>query len=95
MLERREFWLTINAFTLAIHLAGAGLLLTGSSLGHPLVLVWLVLVALHVLEIPVSLKAVGPRPINVLVILGNTLLFGFTWWLPVRMGVYGPSPIQR
>ena len=41
---------------------------------HPLELIW---------SIPICRKA----GINTGIIILKTLLFGFTWWLPVKMGV--------
>jgi hypothetical protein len=39
--------------------------------------------------------ATKERPASMVQTILMTMLFGFTWWLPVRLGVFGRSPIQR
>jgi len=88
-MNSKPFWIAQNLTLLAIYAAGLALVLMGHS-QHFLVLLSAVLLGAHALEIPVAfkvLKHLNPAPLRL--VLG-TLLFGFTWWLPVKRGVYAP-----
>lgn len=54
----------------------AGAVLTGVVLG------------LHVGELPLALKAARMRGVGVACAVVMDLLFGFTWWLPFRRGIF-------
>ncbi len=45
------------------------------------------LLALHVSEIPVARKAANGKDISAGSVILKTILFGFTWWLPLRKGI--------
>lgn len=93
MFQNRYFWLFNNFLILLVHLVGATLLLSGARpWTDPIVLVWLALVAIHALEIPVAFSATQERPQPLATTVLMTLIFGFTWWLPARLGIYGKAP---
>lgn len=46
--------------------------------------------AAHVLEIPLAVSRLKHKHIPKLRIAARTLVFGFTWWLPVEKGVISP-----
>ena len=47
-----------------------------------------VFLLLHCAEIPVSLKIGKTKGLSTATVVANTLIFGFTWWVPVKMGVF-------
>jgi len=88
MLDNRGFWLAQNAALGLFYLVAIGLLAFGQS-HHWVVLVAAVLLAAHVLELPLAFRVLRGRQASPLRVLLLTVLFGFTWWLPARRGVYG------
>jgi hypothetical protein len=45
------------------------------------------LVLLHTSEIPFARKFGSEKNISLLRVVVKTLLFGFTWWLPLKKGI--------
>ncbi|MDB5977652.1 MAG: hypothetical protein JWR07_4412 [Nevskia sp.] len=87
MLDNKALWLAQNLALAAFWLAALVLLVLGQS-GHWLVLVAAVILAAHVLEVPLAfmvLRGRGAAPLRVTLM---TLVFGYTWWLPARRGIY-------
>ncbi len=87
MMDNKWFWVAQNLFLLAVYACGAAMLIDGKT---DSVMVWIsaIILIAHVLEIPIAmqvLKAKNPAPGRL--VLG-TLLFGFTWWLPAKKGIY-------
>jgi len=83
----KPFWIAQNLALLVLYGAASVLCSTGQS-GHLVVLLATVVLVAHVLEIPVAFKVLKDRkPAALRVILG-TFLFGFTWWLPAKRGIY-------
>ena len=86
MTMHRWFWTACRALTLVLF---AGVVITGYVAGHP-TLGWGALgtlLALHAGELRVSLRlptTVGLARSRVILM---TLLFGFTWWVPVSRGL--------
>lgn len=96
MFKSRLFWLFNNLMILLVHLVGATLLFTGARpWTDPIILIWLAVVAVHALEVPMAFSATQERPQSLFKTVLMTLIFGFTWWLPVRLGIYGNSPVPR
>jgi ribosome recycling factor len=50
----------------------------------------LILLAVHLLEIPHALRVLRGRPISRPYLMLFTFLFGFLWWLPVERGILPP-----
>jgi hypothetical protein len=44
-------------------------------------------VVIHAAELPISLKIGKQAGFSNKTVVLNTLLFGFTWWLPVKKGI--------
>jgi|WetSurMetagenome_2_1015567.scaffolds.fasta_scaffold1178455_1 hypothetical protein len=49
--------------------------------------IFLALIGLHLAESPVGLKIGRAKNLSITRSLVKTWLFGFTWWLPLKMGV--------
>jgi hypothetical protein len=90
MLKSKGLWSLI----MLIILAGWGFVLSG--LAKPIEnrllkkihrQMLLIMTLGHALEIPVGLAIGRAAGLPVLRIILKTLVFGFTWWLPLRMGV--------
>lgn len=83
----KPFWLLQNLVLLGLYATAAVLLGLGQS-GHFVVLLAGVILVAHVLELPLAFRVLKPRnPAPLRVFLG-TFLFGFTWWLPAKRGIY-------
>lgn len=83
----KPFWLLQNLVLLGLYAAASVLLGLGQS-GHFVVLLAGFILVAHVLELPLAfrvLKPLRPSPLRVLL---ATFLFGFTWWLPAKRGIY-------
>lgn len=87
MLDNKGFWLTQNLLILIFYALGAFVYWT-SGLGHPVVILCLVVLAVHIAEIPLAAAALRDKPVSLTKVALNTLLFGFTWWVPAKRGVY-------
>ncbi len=89
MLEKKGFWylLMFGALVLWVGVILLGLLLFPENTAGKAALP-AALLLLHCAEIPISLKvgaAKGLPPSRVIV---KTALYGFTWWLPLKKGVF-------
>lgn len=87
MIDNRRFWLANNAIVLAFHALGVGLYVV-QGFANPLAQLWAIIVVIHVLEIPMAFIATKERMIPWGLTVFNTVVFGFTWWVPARRGVY-------
>lgn len=87
MLDNKMLWLAQNLALMAFWLAALALLALGQS-GHWLVLLAAVILAAHVLEVPLAFMLLRGRNAAPLRLVLMTLLFGYTWWLPARRGIY-------
>ncbi|MBN2282367.1 MAG: hypothetical protein JXO48_00590 [Deltaproteobacteria bacterium] len=88
MLKRKEFWyvLMFGAVALWIIVIIFGRLLFESPAGRALLPV--ALLALHCIEVPHALRVAGKRGFPSSRVMINTIIFGFTWWVPVSRGVF-------
>ncbi len=87
MIKSKGFWIVQNVVIVAFWLAAVTLLATGQS-QHRLVLLAAIILAAHVLELPLAFGVLRGRGVSPIKTLLLTLVFGFTWWLPVRRGIY-------
>lgn len=87
MLGNKKFWLVNNALALVLHVAGVYLYVT-QGFANPLVQLWAIIVIIHILEIPLAFLALKERAIPWGLTIINTLIFGFTWWVPAKRGIY-------
>ncbi|MDR3416164.1 MAG: hypothetical protein P4L83_08260 [Nevskia sp.] len=87
MLDNKFFWYPQQLFLVGFWLASAWLLLHGQT-KHWLVGLATVMLITHALEIPLVLRLLkgrDPAPAHVSLM---TLIFGLTWWVPARRGVF-------
>ncbi|MEQ8797930.1 MAG: hypothetical protein RJQ08_06970 [Salinisphaeraceae bacterium] len=87
MIDNRRFWLAGNLVTLLLHAAGLWLYVT-QGFNSPVAQLWAAIIAIHILEIPLAFLAVAEQRIPWGLTVINTLIFGFTWWVPTRRGVF-------
>ena len=87
MLDTRSFWniLMFGAILLWVAVIVAGNLLFESLAGKALLPV--VLLLMHLGEIPISSGIGKAKGISMLQIVIHTVIFGFTWWVPLKRGV--------
>lgn len=89
MLQSRTFWIMQAAATLIFHLAGLTAGLTHEEgFRNRLSRIWLVMLGLHVGEILIARRVLQGQSIPVRMLVVKTLLFGFTWWLPRKRGIF-------
>ncbi len=86
MLETRGFWLSQMLVLLAFYAVAIVLSLNGLG-SHVVVKVAMVLVAAHVLEVPLAFYVLRGRNPQALRVILATLLFGLVWWIPARRGL--------
>ncbi len=87
MLKSRVFWNMLRLGTIILFLA---LILAGYLINAPVfgwILVGLLLL-LHISELPTAFRVGRAKGLSDSRILLMDLLFGFTWWLPLRNGVF-------
>lgn len=81
----RWFWAACRTLTLVLF---GGVVIAGYAAGHP-ILGWGALgalLALHASELRVSLRLPATAGMARSRTILLTLLFGFTWWIPVKRG---------
>ena len=86
MFNTRGFWLSQMLVLILFYGAAIVLSLNGLT-SHFAVKVAMVLLAAHVLEIPLAfyvLRGRNPRALRVMI---ATLLFGLIWWIPAKRGL--------
>ncbi len=88
MFEKKEFWyfLMSGALVLWVVVFWLGFFLFPESTTGKAVLP-IALFVLHLAEVPLSLKIGKSKGVSRQRVVRNTLLFGFTWWLPLKKGV--------
>lgn len=85
--DNRRFWLALNALLLVLH--GFGLYFyVAAGFGHPVSQLWAIVIMIHILEFPLAFIAVQGRRVGWGTTIIATLIFGFTWWVPARRGVF-------
>lgn len=86
MSKRPVFWYFLQASTIILY----GVLIGG---GNVLGLPWLgwglygALFVLHLFELKTALRIGHEKGLSDLRIVLKNLLFGFTWWVPVKRGI--------
>ncbi len=87
MFDSKGFWLANNAIVLALYGVAGALAFQGQT-AHWAVVLAGVIVAAHVLEIPVAARVLKGKSTSALRLALCTVLFGFTWWVPANKGIY-------
>lgn len=83
----KAFWLLQNLVLLALYAAASVLVGLGQTSHLVVLLAGAVLIA-HLLEIPLAFRLLRERRPAPLRVVLATILFGFTWWLPAKRGIY-------
>lgn len=95
-MRSRPFWLLINVILFVFHVVAAFTFFTdANAFDYIWIKLWMALFFIHFMELPIAFLATQERPASMVQTILMTLFFGATWWLPVRLGVFGQSPIQR
>ena len=86
MTSHRWFWALCRILTLLLF---AGVVIAGYATGRPAAGwgVFAALLALHAAEVRVSLRLPATADLARSRVILMTLLFGFTWWVPVTRGL--------
>ncbi len=90
MFRNKAFW---QVFLMPGSLAGWIFVISGfiCNFDSSLKLIWLIVsgiwMIVHPLEIFISYKIGKQRKISTPVIIIKTILFGFTWWLPLKLRI--------
>ncbi len=87
MTETKQFWMVNNAALLAFYMI-AGVLVIDGRLDHWAVILAALILVAHVLEIPLAMKILKEKQPSLGRLVMGTVLFGFTWWLPAKKGLY-------
>ncbi|HVT36907.1 MAG TPA: hypothetical protein VHE37_15055 [Nevskiaceae bacterium] len=86
-MQGKGFWIANNVVLLGLYAVTTWLCVSGNS-HHWIVWLATIILAAHALEIPLAFKVLkekNPAPLRT--VLG-TFLFGFTYWLPAKRGIY-------
>lgn len=76
-----------NAVLIALYMIAAVLVIDGRTDHWGVILAAVILIA-HVLEIPLAIKVLKEKNPSMGRLIVGTVLFGFTWWVPARKGIY-------
>lgn len=89
MLEKKGFWyvLMFGALVLWAAVILLGLVLFPDNTAGKIALP-VALLILHCAEIPISLKIGAAKGLPSSRVIIQTALYGFTWWLPLKRGVF-------
>jgi len=89
MLDSKPLWQLQGAAIILFHIVAIlFILFSGYGFDHPLSLIWLAIMIIHVGEIFIARIALKDKPVPPGVLVFKTLIFGFIWWLPRSRGVY-------
>ncbi|MFA5939953.1 MAG: hypothetical protein WC809_11415 [Sinimarinibacterium sp.] len=86
MFKTRGFWLSQMLVLIVFYAAAIVLSLNGLT-SHVVVKVAMVLLAAHILEIPLAFYALRGRNPQALRVMIATSLFGLIWWIPAKRGL--------
>ncbi|ERJ19552.1 hypothetical protein T35B1_03501 [Salinisphaera shabanensis T35B1] len=85
--DNRRFWLLLNLLLLVLH--GFGVYCyVAAGFAHPVTQLWAIVLLIHILEFPLAFIAVQGRKVGWGTTIMATFIFGFTWWVPTRRGVF-------
>lgn len=85
--DHKPFWLLCNAALALLHVAGI-ILCISNGLAHPIAILWAIILAVHALELPLAFVLLRKNTFSPAMTTIMTLLFGFTWWVPARRGIF-------
>lgn len=86
--KSRWVWLLMNFSIVAMYLVAGVMVYSGVSIMHPFLLLTGFILFAHLMEVPLAFVFLGEQKPNPYRLVLGTILFGFTWWLPAKWGVY-------
>lgn len=86
MTKKPAFWILLQASTILLYilLIGGGYVLKLPALGWGL---YAALFVLHLFELKTALQIGRENGLSKLRIVVMNLIFGFTWWVPLKQGI--------
>ncbi len=87
MLNNKTFYLILRSSVLLIWIVLIILAVTGGSLAVVGGVAFLVMLLLHMAELPISMSIGREKKLETRRVVFKTLVYGFTWWLPLRKGI--------
>lgn len=87
MTQRKSFWIASNVALSVFWLAAIIFAATGKS-DYWLVPIAAIVLVAHALEVPLALYFLKGRQASPIRVCVMTLLFGYTWWVPARRGIF-------
>ena len=87
MLDKKGFWIACCA-VIALTYAAAIVLAAQYGFAHRAVRLALIMLAVHLLEIPLAFKRLAGKNAQPLRVAALTFLFGAAWWVPARRGLF-------
>lgn len=87
MLGKKAFWIGMILVICGLYAAVLVLVLQGE-LPERLARLVAVVLAVHVIEIPLAFRRLRGRQAQPLRVAFATLLFGAAWWLPAQRGLF-------
>ncbi len=89
MLRSKGFWILLMCLALGLYLLGFGVILFSSGtirwIGAG---VALLILTVHISELKTALPIGRDKALSDKHTLLMTLIFGFTWWLPLNKGIF-------
>jgi hypothetical protein len=90
MLDNKGLWIGLSGALLVLY-AAAAFLVSGGDTSHGLVRLAAIVLAAHVLELPLAFRALRGKPKSTPRLVALTLLFGGFWWIPAGRGVFAAA----
>lgn len=87
MTANRNFWIAACA-VIALIYAAAIAFAAQYGLAHKVVRLALIMLAVHLLEIPLAFKRLAGKSAQPARVAVLTLVFGAAWWLPAQRGLF-------
>ena len=87
MLNNRNFWIGFCALV-ALFYAVAAVQALQYGFAPRIVRFALIVLAVHVMEMPLAFKRLADRKPQPLRVVALTLLFGAAWWMPAQRGLF-------
>lgn len=87
MLDNRNFWIAACTLIAGVYVVAAVFALQ-FGFSHRIVRLALLMLAVHVLELPLAFKRLAPQSPDAARLVPLTLLFGAAWWLPAQRKIF-------
>lgn len=87
LMDRKEFWLAICALIGFVYFIALILLMIVGT-GNSIVRLAIVMLLVHVAEIPLAVKRLADKNPDRNRLIALTLIFGAGWWMPAQRGIF-------